>query len=50
MADELSAEEIHRLDTTDEMIAERRCDPGHTPEDMHPVMRRIVGNIDVFSL
>ena len=50
MADELSAEEIHRLDTTDEMIAERRSDPGRTPRDMHPAMRRIVGNIDVFSL
>lgn len=38
------------LDITDELIAERRSeDPGQTPEDMHPVARKIVGNIDMLS-
>ena len=38
------------LDITDELIAERRSDqPGETPEDMHPLARKIVGNIDILS-
>ena len=38
------------LDITDELIAERRSDqPGDTPEDMHPLARKIVGNIDILS-
>lgn len=39
-----------RLDITDELIAERRSDePGQTPDDMHPIARMIVGNIDKLS-
>ena len=39
------------LDITDELIAERRSGaPGETPEDMHPLARKIVGSIDIFSL
>ena len=38
------------LDTTDEMIAERRAGmPGDTPSDMHPLSRLIVGNIDLLN-
>ena len=38
------------LDISDELIAERRAgDPGDTPEDMHPLMRLIVGNIDILN-
>ena len=38
------------LDISDELIAERRAgDPGDTPEDMHPAMRFIVGNIDILN-
>ena len=41
---------IEELDITDELIAERRSEmPGETPVDMHPLSRKIVGNIDVFS-
>ena len=47
MADEPKIED---LDISDELIAERRSfEPGETPEDMHPVIRKIVGNIDIFS-
>jgi len=47
MAQEPSTDE---LDITDELIAERRSGaPGDTPEDMHPLARRIVGNIDIMS-
>ena len=39
------------LDITDELIAERRSGaPGETPEDMHPLSRKIIGSIDIFSL
>ena len=42
--------EMDKLDITDELIAERRSHaPGETPEDMHPVSRKIIGNIDIFS-
>ncbi len=42
--------ETDKLDITDELIAERRAEaPGETPEDMHPISRMIVGNIDIFS-
>ena len=42
--------ETDKLDITDELIAERRSGaPGETPEDMHPLSRKIVGNIDIFS-
>tara|TARA_B100001093_G_scaffold439194_1_gene439007 strand:+ start:3073 stop:5322 length:2250 start_codon:yes stop_codon:yes gene_type:complete len=38
------------LDITDELIAERRSGaPGETPGDMHPLARKIVGNIDILS-
>ena len=41
---------IEDLDISDELIAERRAgEPGDTPEDMHPLIRKIVGNIDIFS-
>ena len=47
MAQEPNTED---LDITDELIAERRSDqPGETPEDMHPLARKIVGNIDILS-
>ena len=40
----------NELDITDELIAERRAGaPGETPEDMHPLIRKIVGNIDIIS-
>ena len=43
-------EEGQELDISDELIAERRAgEPGDTPEDMHPWMRAIVGNIDVLN-
>ena len=43
-------EEGQELDISDELIAERRAgEPGDTPEDMHPWMRMIVGNIDVLN-
>lgn len=43
-------EEGMELDISDELIAERRAgDPGDTPEDMHPIMRFIVGNIDIMN-
>ena len=39
--------EIDQLETADELIAERRAGKvGDTPEDMHPWMRFIVGNVD----
>ncbi len=39
-------QDLNNLDTTDEMIAERRAGaPGETPEDMNPLSRLIVGNI-----
>ena len=42
--------ELEKLDITDELIAERRSSaPGETPEDMHPLSRKIVGNIDILS-
>ena len=42
--------EMGELDISDELIAERRAGaPGETPEDMHPLARKIVGSIDVFS-
>jgi len=38
------------LDISDELIAERRAgEPGDTPEDMHPLSRWIVGNIDILN-
>ena len=43
-------EEGQELDISDELIAERRAgEPGDTPEDMHPWMRVIVGNIEVLN-
>ena len=43
-------EEGMELDISDELIAERRAgEPGDTPEDMHPLMRMIVGNIDILN-
>ncbi|MBL6782252.1 MAG: TRAP transporter large permease subunit [Alphaproteobacteria bacterium] len=43
-------EEGMELDISDELIAERRAgDPGDTPEDMHPIMRFIVRNIDILN-
>jgi len=43
-------EPIGDLDITDELIAERRADqPGQTPEDMNPVSRFLVGNIDLLN-
>ena len=42
--------EMGELDISDELIAERRAGaPGETPEDMHPLARKIVGNIDILS-
>ena len=42
--------ELGELDISDELIAERRAgQPGETPEDMHPLIRKIVGSIDIFS-
>ena len=43
-------EDNMELDISDELIAERRAgEPGETPEDMHPLSRLIVGNIDVLN-
>jgi hypothetical protein len=43
-------EDSMELDISDELIAERRAgEPGETPEDMHPLSRWIVGNIDVLN-
>lgn len=47
MADDVTADE---LDITDELIAERRPDPGSTPPDMHPWVAAIVRNIDILNL
>lgn len=42
--------EIDQLEIADELIAERRSGKvGDTPEDMHPWMRLIVGNIDILN-
>ena len=42
--------EIDQLETADELIAERRAGKvGDTPEDMHPWMRLIVGNVDILN-
>ncbi len=41
---------IDSLDTTDEMIAERRAAPGVLPDDMAPWMRSCIAGIDIFSL
>ena len=42
--------DLNQLDTADELIAERRAgEIGDTPEDMHPWMRFIVGNIDILN-
>ena len=42
--------EIDQLEIADELIAERRSGKvGDTPEDMHPLMRLIVGNIDILN-
>jgi TRAP-type mannitol/chloroaromatic compound transport system permease large subunit/TRAP-type mannitol/chloroaromatic compound transport system permease small subunit len=42
--------DVDKLDITDEMIAERKSNPGETPEDMTPWMRPIIKIIDIFSL
>ena len=42
--------EIEKLEIADEVIAERRAgEVGDTPEDMHPLMRMIVGNVDILN-
>ncbi|MDP6218856.1 MAG: TRAP transporter large permease subunit, partial [Alphaproteobacteria bacterium] len=42
--------DIDQLEVADELIAERRAgNVGDTPEDMHPWMRLIVGNIDILN-
>ena len=42
--------EIEKLEIADELIAERRSgNVGDTPADMHPLMRLIVGNIDILN-
>ena len=42
--------EIEKLEIADELIAERRAgEVGDTPEDMHPLMRMIVGNVDILN-
>ena len=42
--------EIEKLEIADELIAERRSgNVGDTPEGMHPLMRLIVGNIDILN-
>jgi TRAP-type mannitol/chloroaromatic compound transport system permease large subunit/TRAP-type mannitol/chloroaromatic compound transport system permease small subunit len=39
-----------KLDISDELIAERRAGkPGDTPDDMHPIARWIVGNVDILN-
>ena len=39
-----------RLETADELIAERRSGPvGATPADMHPLMRLVISNIDIMN-
>ena len=41
---------IADLEVADELIAERRSGaPGETPEDMHPLARKVVGNIDIIN-
>ena len=47
MAEEL---DIEKLDISDESIAERRADPGVTPEDMPHLWRRIIWYIDNTNL
>ncbi|MDD9929210.1 MAG: TRAP transporter small permease subunit [Rhodospirillaceae bacterium] len=47
MSDEI---DISELDTADELIAERRGDPGQVPDDMEPWMGRLIIGIDVFIL
>ncbi len=43
-------EKSRALDTSDELIAERRAEiPGHTPDDMQPLFRLIVGKIDILN-
>ena len=39
-----------QLDTTDELIAERRGDPGGLPDDMAAWMRTAIASIDRFSI
>jgi TRAP-type mannitol/chloroaromatic compound transport system permease large subunit/TRAP-type mannitol/chloroaromatic compound transport system permease small subunit len=42
--------QIDQLEIADELIAERRAGKvGTTPDDMHPWMRPIVGNIDILN-
>ena len=42
--------EIEKLEIADELIAERRSGiVGDTPADMHPLMRLIVGNINILN-
>ena len=42
---------LDKLDTTDEMIAERRSgSPGDLPDDMAPWMAKTITAVDVFSL
>jgi len=42
--------ETDQLEAADELIAERRAGKvGDTPEDMHPLMRLIVGNVDILN-
>ena len=42
--------QIEDLEIADELIAERRSGaPGQTPEDMHPLARKIVGSIDIMN-
>ncbi|MEM7071473.1 MAG: hypothetical protein AAF403_06905 [Pseudomonadota bacterium] len=39
--------EQDELEIADELIAERRAaPPGKTPDDMHPILRMIIGPID----
>lgn len=46
-----STNDAETLDTTDELIAERRAqEPGQTPEDMTPWQRPITATIDVINL
>ena len=42
--------QVEDLEIADELIAERRSGaPGQTPEDMHPLARKIVGSIDIMN-
>ncbi len=51
MSDTKTNTDIGELDTTDELIAERRAEkPGETPEDMTPWQRPITAIIDVINL